>query len=131
MFLITVSFLLSFSPSLFQLLPLAKYKLLSDDPLHFKILATVAASYDATVIGVNSIAYMLDDDKKNKHAISKDRIDCRTRFNSENDFNLPSSAKEKYYDAQLLYPDGQIRDVKYRFRGVVSTTGTQKAITQN
>ena len=31
--------------------------------------------------------------------------------------NLPSSAKEKYYDAQLLYPDGQIRDVKYRFRG--------------
>ena len=35
--------------------------------------------------------------------------------------------EKKYYNAQLLYPDGQIHDVKYRFRGVVSITGIQKS----
>ena len=47
--LITLSFfaiILSFLIS--ALTPLAKYKFLSGDPLYFKILATIAASYDAT-----------------------------------------------------------------------------------
>ena len=59
--LITLSFLviiLSFLIS--ALTPLAKYKFLSDDPIHFKILATIAASYDATVIGFNSIRTITD-----------------------------------------------------------------------
>src|SRR3989338_1395046 len=31
--------------------------------------------------------------------------------------NFPSSAKERYYRARLLYPDGQWRRINYRFRG--------------
>lgn len=118
-FLITVSFFaIIFSFIISALTPLAKYKLLSDDPLHFKILATVAASYDATVIGVNSIATILDGGKTNQ-TLNLPKIELTVEQGSIQKMasNLPSSAKEKYYDAQLLYPDGQIRDVKYRFRG--------------
>ena len=31
--------------------------------------------------------------------------------------NLPASAKEKYYDGQMLYPDGSWKRIKYRMRG--------------
>jgi len=31
--------------------------------------------------------------------------------------NLPQSAKNKYYSAKLLYPDGEWRKIKYRLRG--------------
>ena len=30
---------------------------------------------------------------------------------------LPASAKEKYYSAEMLYPDGQWHEINYRFRG--------------
>ena len=118
-FLVTLSlFAIIFSFIISALTPLAKYKLLSDDPLHFKILATVAASYDATVIGVNSIATILDGDNFNQ-TLNLPKIELIVEPGSIQKMasNLPSSAKEKYYDAQLLYPGGQIRDVKYRFRG--------------
>jgi len=117
--LITLSFLaiiLSFLIS--ALTPLAKYKFLSDDPIHFKILATIAASYDATVIGFNSIRTILDNYNPNQ-PISLPKIELIVEPGSIQKMasNLPSSAREKYYNAQLLYPDGQTHDVKYRFRG--------------
>ena len=118
-FLITISFLaIIFSFIISALTPLAKYKFLSDDPLYFKILATTAATYDATIIGLNSIATILDGDNINKLAnIPKIELIVEPGSIQKMASNLPASAKEKYYNAQLLYPDGQIHDVKYRFRG--------------
>ena len=117
--LITLSFLviiLSFLIS--ALTPLAKYKFLSDDPIHFKILATIAASYDATVIGFNSIRTILDNYDPNQPTnIPKIELIVEPGSIQKMASNLPSSAREKYYNAQLLYPDGQTHDVKYRFRG--------------
>ena len=117
--LITVSFLaIIFSFFISALTPLAKYKFLSDDPLHFKILATIAATYDATAIGFNSIATILDGDNTNQLGnLPKIELIVEPGSIQKMASNLPSSAKEKYYNAQLLYPDGQIHDVKYRFRG--------------
>jgi len=117
--LIIVSFLaIIFSFFISALTPLAKYKLLSDDPLHFRILATIAATYDATVIGFNSFATILDGDNTNQPGnLPKIELTVEPGSIQKMASNLPSSAKEKYYNAQLLYPDGQIHDVKYRFRG--------------
>ena len=117
--LITVSVLaIIFSFFISALTPLAKYKLLSDDPLHFKILATIAATYDAAVIGFNSFAIILDGDNTNQPGnLPKIELTVEPGSIQKMAGNLPSSAKEKYYNARLLYPDGQIHDVKYRFRG--------------
>ncbi len=117
--LISLSFLaIIFTFFVSVITPLAKYKLLSDDPFHFKILAIIASTYDATVIGFNSIGTILDN-KSQDRPTSLPKIELIVEPSSIQEMasNLPSSAREKYYNAQLLYPNGQNHDVKYRFRG--------------
>jgi hypothetical protein len=58
---IVLSLMAIFSSFLISaLMPMAKYKFLSDDALSFKVLATIAATYDATIIAFNSVATAFD-----------------------------------------------------------------------
>ncbi|MDA7766407.1 CotH kinase family protein [Alphaproteobacteria bacterium] len=100
------------------LMPMAKYKFLSDDALSFKVLATIAATYDATIIAFNSLATAFDGTSSD-HSENLPRIELTVEQGSIQEMasNLPTSAKRKYYKARLVYPDGQIHNVKYRFRG--------------
>jgi len=100
------------------LMPMAKYKFLSDDAFSFKVLATIAATYDATIIAFNSVATAFDG-TSDDHRENLPKIELTVEQGSIQKMasNLPASAKEKYYKAQLVYPDGQIHNVKYRFRG--------------
>ena len=65
---------------------------------------------------------MLDQKFLNQKKISKNKIKIINLKISKNSIkemasNLPNSAKEKYYPAELLYNDGTWRNVEYRFRG--------------
>ena len=100
------------------LLPLAKYKFLSEDPLYFKAFASLVATYDAAIIAYNSVATVFDGNNQDKHGdLPKIKLTVEPDSIQKMASNLPKSAKERYYNAQLLYPDGQVHKVKYRFRG--------------
>ncbi|MEK9570819.1 MAG: CotH kinase family protein, partial [Paracoccaceae bacterium] len=116
---IVLSFIVIFSTFLISaLVPMAKYKFLSDDPLSFKILATIAATYDAAIIAYNSASTVFDSASADRTG-NIQRIELMVEQGSIQKMasDLPGSAKKEYYKAQLVYPDGQVRNVKFRFRG--------------
>jgi hypothetical protein len=98
--------------------PLYKFKMQSDDSFAFKVLAVAASSYDAILIALNSFGVVFDA-VDIVHVSTVPKIELQVEEGSINKMasNLPDSAKEKYYKAKLLYPDGVWRKIKYRFRG--------------
>ena len=74
--------------------------------------------YDASISALGSIMRRIDlkNDQPSK-TIPEIHLDVELSSLKKMVSNLPSSAKEKYYKARLLYPDGKWRNVNYRLRG--------------
>jgi len=86
--------------------------------LRLPLAIAAGASYDALAVTVNSLRATFD------HApllqtSSLPSVHLRVEPGSLERMtaDLPASAKARYYDAELLYPDGQWRNVEYRLRG--------------
>ena len=80
------------------LMPMAKYKFLSDDALSFKVMATIAATYDATIIAFNSLATAFDGTSSdNSENLPRIELTVEQGSIQEMASNLPTSAKRRYY----------------------------------
>lgn len=100
---------------------IAKYRfviLQANEPLYHKALVAAALSYDATLTVFNSIAASFDDEKLQANSQLSDlRISVPPNAFKHMASNLPESAKAKYFRGEILYPDGEWRKMKFRFRG--------------
>ena len=97
--------------------PMVNTKLQSSDSFAFKALAIAASSYDALLIISNSVRVTFDNNSFSGSDVPIIHIRVEEGSINKMASNLPTSAKEKYYKAELLYPDGVWRKIKYRFRG--------------
>lgn len=100
---------------------IAKYRfviLQTNEPLSFKALVAAALSYDATLTVFNSIAASFDDEKLQTTSQLRDlQISVPPNAFKHMASDLPDSAKAKYFTGEMLYPDGEWRKMKFRFRG--------------
>ncbi len=88
------------------------------DPLPRKALIAIASVYDAGLMVVNALGVSLDDTPIRLNSPLKDvRLRFEVNAIKEMASNLPSSAKAKYYDGKMQYPDGSWQNISFRFRG--------------
>ena len=89
-----------------------------NESLSFKALVTGASFLDAVWITMNSVGVLFDDhDIPVKSPLRTFHMKVEPGSIQAMASHLPESAKKRYYDARLLYPDGIWRRITYRFRG--------------
>ncbi len=100
---------------------IAKYRfviLQANEPLSHKAIVAAALSYDATLTVLNSIAASFDDEKLQPKSQLRDlRLSVPPNAFKQMASGLPNSAKAQYFRGEILYPDGEWRKMKFRFRG--------------
>ena len=103
-----------------------KHESISKSNLSKNLLISAASIYDSFIMTNASISSWIYKKKEkvlesNKKVLENNirRINLKVSNNSIKEMasNLPKSTKKKYYQAELLYPDGIWRKIEYRFRG--------------
>ena len=115
------AFFLFFTIFISSYLNIIKYRFVILKPkenLSRSLLVALASTYDAGLMVKNGFLSSLDDKAiPEKSDLKEIRLKLQLNSIKEMASNLPTSAKIKYYNGSLLYPDGTWQNISYRFRG--------------